>query len=75
MIRVSISNNMKRETVIVDENTTLKQAIESNGFNVASGNWHLDGATLMAGEVNKTFAQMGVRESCYLNSIVKADNA
>ena len=30
---------------------------------------------LSAGEVNKTFADFGVTEKCYLTSVAKLDNA
>ena len=69
MIKVTIGNNIKRNSVIIDENTTLRAALEQAG--IAS----LDGVTLQAGDLDKTFASFGIAEKCYLLNVVKADNA
>lgn len=75
MIQVIVGNNMGRKNVIVDENTTLKKVLEENNVDYTVGMTSLDGATLGAGELNKTFAELGVTEKCYLLNVVKADNA
>ena len=75
MIRATISNHVKRENVIIDENTTLRTALENNGIDYTVGTMHLDGASLKPGDIDKTFAEMGVTEKCYLLNVVKADNA
>jgi hypothetical protein len=75
MIKVTIGNNVKRESVIIDENTTLRTALEANGIDYTRGAMHLDGATLAAGDLDKTFAEFGITEKCFLFSVVKADNA
>ena len=31
MIKVTVGNNVKREAVIIDENTTLRSCLEANG--------------------------------------------
>lgn len=75
MINVVVGNNMGRKSVIVDENTTLKKVLEENNIDYTVGMTSLDGATLGAGELNKTFADFGIAEKCYLLNVVKADNA
>ena len=76
MIKVVVGNNVKRETVIVDANTTLRTVLEDAGVDYASrGTIHLDGATLNHGDLDKTFASLGITERCYLLQVVKADNA
>lgn len=75
MIKVSVGNNLQREWVFVDENTTLKSCLEANGVDYTRGITQLDGSSLGAGELNKTFADFGVTEKCFLLNIVKADNA
>ena len=80
MIKVIMGNNLKRSTVIVDPNTTLKQALTDNEIDYSAGTMHLDGATLEPGALNKTFAEFGYtgqdgRDTCYLLNVVKADNA
>lgn len=75
MIKVTIGNNVKREAVILDENTTLRDALDNNGIDYTSGVMHLDGASLGAGDLDKTFASFGITEKCYLLNVIKADNA
>ena len=75
MIKVTVGNNVSRSNVIVDENTTLKEVLEQAGVDYTRGSITLDGATVMAGGLNKTFAEYGVQESCYLLNVAKADNA
>lgn len=75
MIKVTLGNNIDRKSVIVDENKTLKAVLEDNGVDYSRGTMHLDGASLNAGELNKTFAQLGITDKCYLLSVTKTDNA
>lgn len=75
MINVIVSNNMDRNTVPVDEHVTIKSVLESQDINYSVGMISIDGATLKPGDINKTFADMGVTDKCYLSVIVKADNA
>ena len=75
MIKVTVGNNVKRESVIVDENTTLRTVLEDNVIDYTSGTIHLDGSSLKPGEIDKTFADLGITEKCYLLNVVKADNA
>lgn len=75
MIRATIGNNVSRQNIIIDENTTLKAALEQAGVDYTRGSITLDGATVPAGGLNKTFADYGVTESCYLLNVAKADNA
>lgn len=75
MIKVTLGNNIDRSTVIIDENTTLRSALEANGVDYSRGTMHLDGATLKPGDLDKTFKQHNITEKCFLFSVVKADNA
>lgn len=75
MIKVTVGNNVKRESVIVDENTTLRATLEDNGVDYSRGTMHLDGASLNPGDLDKTFDQLGIKEKCFLLNVVKADNA
>ena len=75
MIKVTVGNNVKRESVVIDENTTLRKALEDANIDYTTGTMHLDGAPLMAGELDKTFADFGIGEKCFLLNVVKADNA
>lgn len=75
MIRVTVGNNVKRENVIVNDNTTLRSVLERQGIDYTRGSLTLDGSTLQAGTLDKTFAEFGIKEKCFLMQIVKADNA
>ena len=73
MINVVMGNNVTRKSDVVDENRTLRSVLEENDINYTSGVTTLDGCPLHAGDLDKTFAEHGIREKCYLLSVVKAD--
>ncbi len=75
MVKVVVGNNVKRETVIVDSATTLRTVLEDAGIDYTKGVMHLDGSSLNPGDLDKTFAQFGITEKCFLLNVVKADNA
>lgn len=75
MIKVTVGNNLSRKSVIVEETATLREVLEDNEINYTTGMTALDGATLKAGDLDKTFADFGISEKCYLLNVVKADNA
>lgn len=75
MVKVTVGNNVKRESVIVDASTTLRSVLENAGVDYTKGTTHLDGASLTPGDLDKSFAQLGVTEKCFLLNVVKADNA
>lgn len=75
MIRVKVGNNAGREWVTVDENKTLRTVLEENEIDYTTGTMHLDGSTLRPGDLDKTFADFGITDKCFLMNVVKADNA
>ena len=75
MIKVTIGNNVKRKTVILDENTTLRDALEEAEIDYSRGTMNLDGSSLGPGDLDKTFAALGIADKCFLLNVVKADNA
>ena len=80
MIRCTIGNNLKKNNYNLDPNTTLRAALEEAGIDYASGMMTLDGSSLVPGDLNKTFAELGYtgdpgHDRCYLLNVVKADNA
>jgi hypothetical protein len=75
MIKVTIGNNVKRTSEILDKNTTLRAALEGAEIDYTRGIMNLDGSTLNPGDLDKTFADFGISEKCYLLNVVKADNA
>jgi len=80
MIKVTIGNNVSRSSVIIDENTTLRKALEDSNIDYTIGMTSLDGSTLAPGALDKTFADFGYtgeegHNKCYLLNVVKTDNA
>jgi len=75
MISVTIGNNLNRSKKIYEDNTTLREALEDSGINYSVGSMHLDGASLAPGDIDKTFAEMGITSTCFLINVVKADSA
>jgi len=75
MIKVTMGNNLKRKTEILNADTTLREALESAEIDYTNGITNLDGSPLNPGDLDKTFADFGITEKCYLLNVVKADNA
>ena len=75
MIKVTIGNNVKRKTEILDPEITLREALEDAQIDYTNGIMNLDGSTLSPGDLDKSFADFGITEKCYLLNVVKADNA
>ena len=75
MIKVFVGNNVERKSDIVEPTKTLRQVLEANEIDYTRGVMHLDGASLEAGDLDKTFADFGITEKCFLLNVVKADNA
>lgn len=73
MIKVTVGNNVKRVPKIVNPNTTLRTVLKDVGIDYTKGTMHIDGATLNPGDLDKTFADFGIREECFLTNVVKAD--
>ena len=74
MIKVTYGNNVSKQEDIVDAGTTLKAFLENHNIDYTEGSMHLDGASLLAGDLYKTFADHGVSDHCFLLKVVKADN-
>lgn len=75
MIRVTVGTNTSRKNVIVDESTTLRKVLEDNEIDYSRANVNLDGASLNPGDMDKSFATLGITETCFLIASIKQDNA
>lgn len=75
-VTVVIGTNLDKDILHdIPANTTLRQVCESVGFDYASGQLTLDGGALNPGELDKTFAQLGIASKCYLLRVAKTQNA
>lgn len=75
MIKVISGTSLNKTELVIDATTTLMDAAEQAGLNVAAGGITLNGTIVSASDFNKTFADYGITEKCYLLQVVKADNA
>lgn len=77
MIQIRVQTNGVRETVIKDVTATPASVFNDLGVDISRSMVNLNGATLNAASVNKTFEELGVADgsTANLNSIVKADGA
>lgn len=82
MINVVIGTTLKRKSYNLDPNTTLKAALDAaksdTGIDYTTTMVTLDGASLEAGALNKTFADLGYdgtphHDQAYLLAVQKAD--
>lgn len=75
MLKITVGTNTNRKTVMVTEDTTLRQCLEENDINYSTGQTSLDGCVLQPGDMDKTFAAMNVTEKAYLVTVAKMENA
>lgn len=74
-ISVKVGTNDRRSTVLVEDDTTLRVILEDNDINYATATVYLDGASLNPGDLDKTLADFGITETCYLVAVIKSSNA
>lgn len=74
-IKVTVGTNTSRKSVIVDSATTLRKVLEDNQIDYSRANVNLDGASLNPGDMDKSFAELGIAETCFLIASIKQDNA
>ena len=77
MLRVTIANNMSRETVMVNSSKTVREVLTENGFEIGRGQVSIDGSMLRPGEIDNAFDVWGLDENVdhFVSFAVKADNA
>lgn len=75
MIKVTVGTNTRRTSVIVEPSKSLRSVLEEQEIDYSTGTLHLDGSTVTPGQLDKTFAELGITEKCFLISVVKADGA
>lgn len=75
MIKVTVGNNTNRTTVIIPENKTLREVFTENEIDFSIAQPMLDGCSLRPGDLDKTFAELGVTDRCFLIAVANKDNA
>lgn len=75
MIQVIVGTTTTRNTKNYTADTTLRYILEDNAVDYSVAQVMLDGASLQAGDMDKTLSDMNVTEKCMLVAVVKANNA
>lgn len=75
MIRVIVGTTTQRNEKNYTPSTTIRNILEDNAIDYSVAQVMLDGASLQAGDMDKTLTDMNVREKCMLIAVVKAANA
>jgi len=75
MIKVTVGNNLERNDKIVNPNTTLRTVLNDANINYICGMMNLDGSPLDDEDLDRTFADFGITDRCFLLNVAKADNA
>ena len=74
MITVTLNANGRRTTVLAAADKKLSEFIAEQNLN-SSVVPYLDGAPITAAQMNKTFAELGIEDTCVISSVVKTNNA
>lgn len=80
MINVTIRTNVAPFRSTFTPDTTLRAIFDAAGVDSSSGSFHIDGAPMEVGAINKTLAELGYdgspnKASCFITQIKKLDNA
>ena len=76
MIKVIVGSNFTQKSFDVDESTTtIRSILEEGNVDYNRFTVHLNGDVVTSSNLDKTFAQAGIYEDCYLTSTTKAASA
>lgn len=75
MIKVTFGTNATRTTIMVDESKGIKEFLGEQQVSLQNVNVTIDGCSLSVNDLQKTFEEYGIKESCSLYAITKADGA
>lgn len=75
MIKVIVGTTTQRNEKNYTAGTTIRTILEDNAIDYSVAQVMLDGASLNAGDMDKTLSDMNITEKCMLIAVVKAANA
>lgn len=75
MVQVRFITNLGPSSDIVEATSTPRQALEKNDIDFSRGAVSIDGCPVRIGDLDKTFAELGITEKCNISVVIKADNA
>lgn len=76
MIAITFGDNLNRSVAAATPDTTIRDFIAANNFDIGSRSLTLQGVTLSEADYDKTFAQKGITgTTASLLAIARKDNA
>lgn len=75
IINAKFGKNTERYSKNIESSDTIKKVLQDENIDYNTTTILIDGAPLSVGEINKTFDELGVTETVYINAVVKASNA
>lgn len=76
MIKLTVGNNTNKRSDIVNESEmTPRRAFDAMGIPYTGSFTMINGTALSPGDMDKTFADLGVRGDATLYAMAKSDNA
>ena len=75
MIKVIVGTTTQRNEKNYTAGTTIRTILEDNAIDYSVAQVMLDGASLNAGDMDRTLSDMNITEKCMLIAVVKASNA
>ena len=75
MIKLTVSSNTKRKSIVVSGSTTPAEAFKEVGIDYTRGLASLDGCNLRREDLDKSLDSLGCGDTATLMSIIKNDNA
>lgn len=75
MIKVIYGTTLNKDEALVHPDTTVRNFLEEKDINYETAAPFLDGRPLGTGDLDKSFADLGIKEKCRITSVVKAVNA
>ncbi len=75
MIKVIVGTTTQRKEKNYTADTTIRSILEDNAIDYSVSQIMLDGASLNAGDMDRTLASLNITEKCMLIAVVKAANA
>lgn len=74
MLKVTIGTQTERKTVMVPEETTVRQALEDENIMYQNSQVHLNGDVLSNTQLDDSFAKLECSDTALLAVVVKTTN-
>ena len=75
MTKVTLSTVDSRNSLIVEDATSVQQILQDNGVNYATASVMIDGMTLTPDRLRQSLADLGATGECTIATVIKMDNA